>query len=259
MNYKNKNNFEKFKNFIEQKRNSDKLFFMAIIIFKDFMWIFLEFLKNNDYKKSIATFMREKYSDNTGLKDVFENIYKKNIWSMRGGYGSGPGSLPEKTVEYRNFLQDFIKKNKIKTILDAGCGDWQFSKLIDWSGLSYVGIDIVPFLIEENNKKYSCKNIKFYKKNIITDDLPKADLIIAKDVLQHLSNENIFKFLPKLKNYKFTLLINDSGSENTDCKNGNFRKMDLRKPPYNLDGKEVFFFENKQVLLIENRKNFLCY
>ena len=39
-------------------------------------------------------------------------------------------------------------------VLDIGCGDWQFSKLMDWSEYYYTGIDCVPSLIDTNTKDY---------------------------------------------------------------------------------------------------------
>lgn len=186
------------------------------------------------------------------LENIFENIYKTNEWS----HGSGTGSLPENTEEYREFLQNFLRKNNIKTVLDAGCGDWQFSKLIDWTGISYIGIDVVPFLIEENNKKYARENIKFYKKNVLESELPKADLIILKDVLQHLSNENILKILSKLEKFKFIIIVNHFSAENYDCQDGQYRPIDLKKAPFNLGG-ETFtlskneHFSEKQILVVK--------
>lgn len=149
-------------------------------------------------------------------------------------------------------MQRFLKDYKIKSVLDAGCGDWQFSKLMDWSGINYIGIDAVGFLINENTKKYSRKNIKFYKKNFLKGSLPKTDLIIIKDVLQHLSDKNIKIFLPKLKKFKFAILVHDFSEKNIDCKNGDFRPISLKNPPYNLKAEQIFFFNNKQVLLTKN-------
>lgn len=196
--------------------------------------------------------IRQKIEQITGRKEnmskIFEDVYKKNWWQK----GSGPGSFPENTVEYRKFLQNFLKKNNIKGVLDAGCGDWQFSKLINWDGIKYIGIDVVPFIIKYNIKNYSRKNIKFYKKDFLKDKLPSSELIIIKDVLQHLTTENIINFLPKLKNFKFALLINDHAEGNTDCENGHFRPLNLKKPPFSLKAKRVFFFNKKQVLLVKN-------
>ncbi|MBI4414995.1 MAG: SAM-dependent methyltransferase, partial [Candidatus Kerfeldbacteria bacterium] len=56
------------------------------------------------------------------MQPIFEKIYKDKVWYK----GSGSGSLPENTTTYRDFLQKYIKQNNIKSILDLGCGDWQF-------------------------------------------------------------------------------------------------------------------------------------
>lgn len=63
-------------------------------------------------------------------KKFIEN-YTTDIWCRN----SGPGSTPNTTFEYRLFLEYVIKDLKIKTVLDYGCGDWQFSSLIDWNSL----------------------------------------------------------------------------------------------------------------------------
>jgi hypothetical protein len=72
------------------------------------------------------------------LQDRFEYIYAANIW----GHGSGGGSSPINTRGYRRFLQNFLRKNNIKSVVDLGCGDWQFSHLIDWKGIRYSGFDV---------------------------------------------------------------------------------------------------------------------
>src|SRR5271165_5564077 len=78
---------------------------------------------------------------------VFQAIYREGAW----GRGSGPGSKPSNTIEYRAF----IEANGIQAVTDLGCGDWQFSYLIDWSGIEYLGLDLVPEVIAENSKYFS--------------------------------------------------------------------------------------------------------
>lgn len=114
---------------------------------------------------------------------VFQTIYRDGTW----GRGSGPGSKPSNTIEYRAFIERFIEANGIKTVTDLGCGDWQFSHLIDWSQVEYVGLDLVPQVIDENSKRFSAPNIRFEELSNI-DELPVGDLLISKEVLQHLPN-----------------------------------------------------------------------
>jgi hypothetical protein len=57
-------------------------------------------------------------------KQIFTEIYNKNLWNG----GSGPGSNPENILTYITFLQKFLHSNNITSILDLGCGDWQYMK-----------------------------------------------------------------------------------------------------------------------------------
>src|ERR1039457_4590730 len=108
----------------------------------------------------------------------FEEIYAKNLWL----YGSGEGSLPEHTKPYRMMLKKLLTKLKISGVVDLGCGDWQFSRLIDWTGIDYHGFDVVRTVIEENRRRYSSDNIHFHLYPGLPSELPGGDLLIAKDV-----------------------------------------------------------------------------
>jgi hypothetical protein len=73
----------------------------------------------------------------------------------------------------------------------------------------------------------------------VTDELPAADLLISKDVLQHLSNELVQKFIRnnlKPGKYKWVLLTNDRGSENADTVPGGYRAIDLAARPFDVKG-----------------------
>jgi hypothetical protein len=39
------------------------------------------------------------------------------------------------------FLQKFLGQNKVQSLVDLGCGDWQFSQHHNLAGFSYLGID----------------------------------------------------------------------------------------------------------------------
>ena len=181
--------------------------------------------------------------------EVFRTIYTENVW----GSGSGGGSSIEETREYREFLQDFLRRNHVKSVLDVGCGDWQFSRLIDWSGINYVGVDIVPSLVQLNIQRYGAKNIRFLKLDAVEDELPIADLVIIKDVLQHLSTPAALQLLAKLNGYRFQLFVNDYAKTNRDCDDGDTRPINLNAPPFNLNAKEIMKIRMKRVMLLCNK------
>lgn len=91
------------------------------------------------------------------MKEIFEQIYRNNEW----GPGSGQGALPIHNLSYVTFLQTFLRKNSIKSVVDFGCGDWQFSRYIDWRGINYYGCDLVESLIQTNRQNYARSNISF--------------------------------------------------------------------------------------------------
>ena len=83
-------------------------------------------------------------------------------------------------------------------MLDVPCGDFQRMQYIELN-CKYLGGDIVPELIAENQKKYTSDKVSFVELDITKDEIPQVDLIFCKDCLQHLSYESVKK---ALKNFK---------------------------------------------------------
>lgn len=193
---------------------------------------------------------------------VFSEIYEKKIWgeNSAGEGWSGGGSSYETTIEYRIFLEKFLKAYRISSVVDLGCGDWEFSKYINWNNIDYLGLDTVPMLIQKNNARFSQINIQFKYADAVQDNLPPADLLICKDVLQHLTNQDILKISRQFKNYKYCLITNGVdfttlSSDNRDIERGDYRPLDLTKPPFNIACKKIFLYRSggfmMQTILIE--------
>lgn len=180
------------------------------------------------------------------MRERFTRIYATDEWNG----GSGEGSFPVHTRGYVRFLERFIRHNKIRSVLDFGCGDWQFSRSVDWQGARYTGVDIVPPVIERNRAAFQREGVAFALYTGNADELPEADLLIAKDVLQHWSNDTIAAFLPVIRRYRFALLtncVNPAGKTvNIDIEDGAFRPLDLREPPFGLDAEAVYTFTNSE-------------
>lgn len=182
------------------------------------------------------------------MQDRFEQIYAKNEW----GCGSGEGSLPVHTRGYVRVLQRLLRRRRIATVVDLGCGDWQFSRSMNWDGIHYIGYDLVRSVIERNRAEFAAPNIEFRLVSGDLEELPTADLLITKDVLQHWSNRSIFSFLPILSRYPRWLLtncVNPRGvTENQDITDGDFRYLDLRLPPFRVAATEIYTFSNHRPL-----------
>lgn len=199
------------------------------------------------------------------LKTIFDSIYESGVWGKDGNNEgtSGSGSSFGNSETYFNYLQDFLKDKKIGSVVDAGCGDWQFSKFIEWGDISYVGYDASRMVIEKNVEAYANDNILFVHENFLTSDLPAAELLIVKDVLQHLSIHNIHEAMKQFYKFKYVIVVNDIdpvtlSALNLDIRDGGYRTLDITSEPFNVEGATVLSYqtphsgEMKQVLLIEN-------
>jgi SAM-dependent methyltransferase len=180
---------------------------------------------------------------------VFDDIYARSVWGINAEDAgtSGSGSTLEATAVYRAYLQGFLKENGIRSVVDAGCGDWEFSQAIDWSGIDYKGYDVVERVIAKDQAKYTKPNVHFFVADITTADLPEADLLLSKHVIQHLPNADVARFLKQLPKYKHVLLTNGvdprtMSGENRDIPMGGYRPLDPTKPPFDLPGRKTLMW-----------------
>jgi SAM-dependent methyltransferase len=162
----------------------------------------------------------------------FNEIYANNEW----GYGSGVGSLPLNNIDYIKFLKTFIERNNVKSVVDFGCGDWQFSRFVGWDAVQYTGFDIVETVIARNKAAFGRPSISFCVYTSI-EELPKADLFVCKDVFQHLPNQLIKELLRAFKERaRFLLITNDDWPSehltNTDIQEGGWRPVRLDREPF---------------------------
>jgi hypothetical protein len=182
-------------------------------------------------------------------KDVFTEIYRDCEWGKsEGGLCSGSGSRSELvTGPYVKAITEYLQLHGTnKTIIDLGCGDLEVSKKIFAYCSRYIGVDIVPPLIKKHESTDWGDHIAFLCLDIIEDDLPDGDICILRQVLQHLSNTQIAKILPKLHKYKTCFITehyptdNQEIIPNKDIVQGSWIRVYensavyLDKPPFNI-------------------------
>ena len=180
---------------------------------------------------------RVRYRFSTNEK-IFTDIYDENKWEDKESR-SGAGSSLSQTETIRSKLPELLEEYHIESILDIPCGDFNWMKKVNLDSISYIGADIVEKIIKLNTEKYSKKNRKFVKINILSDKLPQVDLIFCRDLLIHLSFKDIFTAIENIKQSgsKY-LLTNSNGMEtkNMDIPTGRGRQINLLIKP--------FFFPN---------------
>jgi len=170
-------------------------------------------------------------------EEQFTNIYKKNDW---GGIESvsGRGSDIIQTTTLSEKLIELINPLNIDTIVDI-CGDFNWMKhtVNKLNIKQYIGIDIVKELIDNLNFKYSDNKIKFVNCDIVTDPLPKGDLLLCRDCLVHLTYNSIFSFLNNfIKSdikYLLTTTFIDRGNSNLKTDGDGWFPLCLFRTPFN--------------------------
>jgi hypothetical protein len=141
---------------------------------------------------------------------IFEKIYSTQRWKKRGESepSSGPGSNPSVAQDYVEFVRQVIQDNKIDSVLDLGHGDWAMWRDYKFEDTSYLGLDVVPWLVERNTQRFGTENVRF-ELAPVDGLLPLADLFISKDVLQHLANDKIIAILQSMSHFERIIICND--------------------------------------------------
>tara|TARA_R110000824_G_scaffold103736_2_gene246400 strand:+ start:2151 stop:2726 length:576 start_codon:yes stop_codon:yes gene_type:complete len=177
-------------------------------------------------------------------EEKFTDIYQNNLWGSKETK-SGLGSELKNTITMLENLPKIIEKYKIKSILDVGCGDWNWFKEMDID-TTYTGIDIVEPLIEELNKKHKNNNIEFIHSDAIEEKFRNYDMVIARDVLFHFSYKDIFKFMSNLQESqsKYFLTTHSGDFINKDIETGDWRPINLFAKPFNFPTPIYSFKDN---------------
>ena len=200
----------------------------------------------------LQTYWSYKYSMNKSIflrksaKETFTQIYNTNYWNGKMSI-SGPGSDESQIQTIIASINYLIKELNINTILDLPCGDFNWMKQVDLKNVNYLGADIVDELIKINSQNFSSNNIHFKVMNLISDQLPKSDLIINRDCLVHLSFENIYESLQNIKSSGSKYLLTTTFTKhkpNYDICTGDWRTLNLRIKPFNFPAPVKIFNEN---------------
>jgi len=184
-------------------------------------------------------------------KDAMQQIYAMKLWGgNKFEFYSGNGSHdPEIVLPYIDILVSFLTSFENPLLVcDLGCGDFNVGKELVKYTEKYVGIDIVPELIEYNKENFTADNLEFHCLDIAVDDLPHGDCAILRQVLQHISNTEIQSILPKLSEFRYVILTEHIPEgdfvPNKDIISGQGNRtkklsgLNLLVPPFNFKIKE---------------------
>ena len=135
-----------------------------------------------------------------------KKLNKNNFNSWKEYYFEYQRSLAQ------HYYIPFLKKNKVelnnKHVLEIGCGNGGFISAFGNFSDNCVGFDLKDLEWEKNN-------VKYHKLDVFDDELinkfdSKFDIIILRDVIEHLDNaqtSKLFSQIEKLSNSNTVILI----------------------------------------------------
>jgi len=188
--------------------------------------------------------------DHDQRKNTFQQIFKKRDWpandpSYPGLQSSGPGAMLKNAqgiISALNVIITKIKEHLDKsqiTMLDLPCGDFQWMSkfIITRNDILYTGADIVPELIEHHRKEFgNYPRTAFIEWDIVKTPLNQSyDLILCRDLLQHLWKVDAMKALDHISSTKSGFLLMTTYPDTTENLEVEKDALGSRKFPYNLE------------------------
>jgi hypothetical protein len=165
---------------------------------------------------------------------LFEAVYATNAWG-NGESVSGGGSTLHATAQLRHHLPILFDQYAVKNLLDLPCGDFHWFKEIPLK-INYVGADIVPELIAENQCRYGKSQRHFLHLDILNDPLPPADLLFCRDLFVHFSHAHIYRALNTIAASGTTWLLTTTFTgdhrDNPDIVTGDWRPLNFCRAPF---------------------------
>jgi SAM-dependent methyltransferase len=170
------------------------------------------------------------------MEEVFADIYKRRAWGD-GESRSGPGSGLLRTEPIRADLAALVKSLGVRSLLDAGCGDFHWMQAADLGLEAYIGIDVVGEVVDGCAVRYARPGVRFAQVDITRDPLPRVDLILCRDVLPHFSYADIRRAIENFVGSGSRWLLTNTfvdRQENADIVTGEWRPLNLERAPFQL-------------------------
>ncbi|HEX8452045.1 MAG TPA: class I SAM-dependent methyltransferase [Longimicrobium sp.] len=168
------------------------------------------------------------------MEEIFSEIHRSNAWASPESV-SGRGSILERTVVIRRELPGLLAGVGARSLLDAPCGDFNWMRHVDLGGVEYVGADVVPELIERNRHEFEGEGRRFVVLDIVRDELPRADVVLCRDCLIHLSFRDARAAIANFKGSGSGFLLattHPKVAKNRDIESGSWRSVNLQLAPF---------------------------
>jgi SAM-dependent methyltransferase len=170
--------------------------------------------------------------------EIFAGYWRSNHWRNEESR-SGDGSTLAYTLPLRQQLPAVLARHGIRSMLDLPCGDFNWFRHVALpEGITYIGADIVPEMIEELAARHTSPRHRFLCLDALGDRLPRVDLWMCRDLIFHLPNGDVHRLIDNFlaSSIRFLLITShcEPGIANEETFMGGFRKIDLMRAPFSL-------------------------
>jgi SAM-dependent methyltransferase len=140
--------------------------------------------------------------------EIFSEVYAGGMWGRTDSFNSGTGTRnPVSSQPYVAAVTEFLATLPARpSVVDLGCGDFHVGRQIYPACTRYVACDVVPSLIEQLAASEDAASVEFRCLDITIDPLPPGDVVLIRQVLQHLSNAAIATVVPQLAKYRYAII-----------------------------------------------------
>lgn len=169
------------------------------------------------------------------LADRFTLLHELGIYHHAESL-SGEGSTLAETAALRAALPGLMARHGVRSLLDLPCGDFHWMSELPLGELRYLGVDIVPALIERNRLLYGeSERRRFEVLDGTRDPLPRFDLVLCRDLVIHLALADIRRLLAGVVQSGATYLLISHYRDcavNVEIASGDFRPVNLCLTPF---------------------------
>ncbi len=169
------------------------------------------------------------------MEYVFTKTYENGGWGC-GESVSGRGSTLAETKIIREQLPVLFREMNIRSVLDVPCGDFNWMKEVAPHIERYTGADVVKNIVATNRERYGNERVQFVFADAVKDSLPRADVILCRDMLVHFPIREIYRTLRNFRasgaDYLLTTTFT-SCSTNADIQVADWRQLNFEQAPFN--------------------------
>jgi hypothetical protein len=203
------------------------------------------------FLRLIRTYKNKEYN-NLSTARIFTKIYESGAWGKSedpaSRFYSGSGSRRnDEIAPYVQSVANFLRSFEVKPdVVDLGCGDFTVGRQVRSFCNRYIACDVVPSLIAFNQARFNDLGVEFRVLDLVENELPPGDIVLVRQVLQHLSNDQISRFIARVpSSYEFLVVTehwpsHENFKHNVDKPTGPGTRMGyesgvvLTSPPFNL-------------------------